>query len=44
MLLGDYPFVGKLPVTWPSAVAQEPINAGDAQTPLFPYGYGPTTP
>jgi beta-glucosidase len=40
VLFGDYPFVGKLPVTWPSAVSQEPINFGDGKTPLFPFGYG----
>jgi beta-glucosidase len=39
-LFGDYGFVGKLPVSWPSAVTQEPINTGDGKTPLFPYGYG----
>jgi len=42
VLFGDYPFTGKLPVSWPSAVSQEPINAGDGQTPLFPFGYGIT--
>jgi beta-glucosidase len=40
VLFGDYPFLGKLPVTWPNAVSQEPINNGDGKTPLFPYGYG----
>ena len=40
MLFGDYPFVGKLPVSWPSAVSQEPINAGDGKAPLFPLGFG----
>jgi beta-glucosidase len=33
-------FVGKLPVTWPSAVSAEPINSGDGKTALFPLGYG----
>lgn len=42
VLFGDYPFTGKLPVSWPSAASQEPINAGDGQTPLFPFGYGIT--
>jgi beta-glucosidase len=42
VLFGDYPFSGKLPVTWPNAVTQEPINNGDGQTPLFPFGYGIT--
>ncbi len=39
-LFGDYGFVGKLPVTWPNTVTQEPINDGDGQTGLFPLGYG----
>jgi beta-glucosidase len=39
MLFGDYAFTGKLPVTWPSAVSQEPINADDGKTPQFPFGY-----
>lgn len=40
VLFGDHPFVGRLPVSWPSAVSQEPINAGDGKAPLFPPGYG----
>ena len=35
-------FTGKLPVTWPRAVTDEPINAGDGKTALFPLGYGLT--
>jgi len=42
VLFGDFGFVGKLPVTWPNAVTQEPINSGDGQTGLFPLGYGIT--
>ena len=42
VLFGDYGFVGKLPVTWPNAVTQEPINIDDGQTGLFPFGYGVT--
>ena len=42
VLFGDYPFAGKLPVTWPNAVTQEPINSGDGKTGLFPFGYGLT--
>ncbi|HZM23204.1 MAG TPA: glycoside hydrolase family 3 N-terminal domain-containing protein [Anaerolineales bacterium] len=42
VLFGDYPFAGKLPVTWPNAVTQEPINSGDGKTGLFPFGYGIT--
>jgi beta-glucosidase len=44
VLFGSYPFAGKLPVSWPSAISQEPINAGDGKTPLFAFGYGLTTP
>jgi beta-glucosidase len=41
VLFGKRPFTGRLPVTWPRTVAQEPINVGDADyDPLFPYGYG----
>jgi beta-glucosidase len=35
-------FTGTLPVSWPKAVADEPINSGDGKTPLFPLGYGLT--
>jgi beta-glucosidase len=38
---GKRPFTGKLPVTWPRSVSQEPINIGDADYhPAFPYGWG----
>ena len=41
VLFGVAPFIGKLPVTWPRSVAQEPINVGDARyDPLFAYGFG----
>jgi beta-glucosidase len=40
VLFGDYNPTGKLPVTWMQSAAQQPINVGDGQTPLFPYGYG----
>jgi beta-glucosidase len=40
VLFGDHPFTGRLPVSWPAAVSQEPLNAGDGQPPLFPFGYG----
>ncbi|NEB81487.1 hypothetical protein G3I40_40695 [Streptomyces sp. SID14478] len=33
-------FSGRLPVSWPKAVADEPINAGDGKKALFPQGYG----
>jgi beta-glucosidase len=40
-LFGAQPFTGKLPVTWPRTLAQEPINVGDASyDPLYPYGWG----
>ena len=40
-LFGNHPYTGKLPVTWPRTVSQEPINIGDRQyDPLFPFGYG----
>jgi beta-glucosidase len=42
VLFGDYGFVGKLPVTWPNAVTQEPINLDDGKTGLFPFGFGIT--
>jgi beta-glucosidase len=35
-------FTGKLPVSWPTAVTDEPINNGDGKTPLFALGYGIT--
>ena len=43
-LFGARPFTGKLPVSWPRTLDQEPINVGDADyDPLFPYGFGLTT-
>ena len=43
-LFGVRPFTGKLPVSWPRTLAQEPINVGDPHyNPLYPYGYGLTT-
>jgi beta-glucosidase len=43
-LFGVRPFTGKLPVSWPRTLAQEPINVGDPNyNPLYPYGYGLTT-
>jgi beta-glucosidase len=44
VLYGRRPFVGKLPVTWPRTVAQEPINVGDQHyDPLYRYGFGLST-
>jgi beta-glucosidase len=43
-LFGVRPFTGKLPVSWPRTLSQEPINVGDPNyNPLYPYGYGLTT-
>ncbi|MDL4816103.1 glycoside hydrolase family 3 protein [Actinomadura opuntiae] len=42
VLFGDARPAGRLPVTWPRAGDQEPINLGDGKKPLFPYGYGLT--
>lgn len=40
-LFGARPFTGRLPVTWPRTLDQEPINIGDADyDPLFRYGFG----
>jgi beta-glucosidase len=40
-LFGRRPYTGKLPVTWPRTLAQEPINVGDANYhPLYPFGFG----
>ncbi len=41
VLFGTRPFTGRLSVTWPRSVDQEPINIGDAEyDPLYPYGWG----
>jgi beta-glucosidase len=46
VLLGDHPFTGKLPYTWPRSNAQLPININNSvdktgcDAPLFPFGYG----
>jgi beta-glucosidase len=43
-LFGVRPFTGKLPMTWPRTLAQEPINVGDENyDPLFPFGFGLST-
>jgi beta-glucosidase len=40
-LFGRTSYTGKLPVTWPRSLDQEPINVGDANyDPLFPFGWG----
>jgi len=44
VLYGRSPFTGKLPVSWPRTVAQEPINVGDRHyNPLYRYGFGLST-
>ncbi|MEU6952820.1 glycoside hydrolase family 3 N-terminal domain-containing protein [Streptomyces sp. NPDC045714] len=44
VLYGRRAFTGQLPVTWPKAAAQLPINVGDTTyDPQFPYGWGLTT-
>ena len=41
VLFGERPFTGRLPMTWPRTLEQEPINVGDPDYhPLFPYGFG----
>jgi beta-glucosidase len=41
VLFGKAGFTGRLPVSWPRSVDQEPINVGDANyDPLYPYGWG----
>jgi beta-glucosidase len=41
VLFGDKPFTGRLPQSWPRALAQEPINVGDAAyDPQYPFGWG----
>jgi beta-glucosidase len=41
VLFGAADFTGRLPVTWPRSVSQEPINVGDADyDPLYPFGWG----
>ncbi|MFF7534309.1 glycoside hydrolase family 3 N-terminal domain-containing protein [Streptomyces bobili] len=42
VLFGDHAPTGKLPMTWMRGASQQPINDGDGQTPLFPYGHGLT--
>jgi beta-glucosidase len=42
-LFGRTPYTGKLPVSWPKTLEQEPINVGEpGYDPLFPFGYGLT--
>jgi beta-glucosidase len=40
-LFGKRPYGGRLPMTWPRSLDQEPINVGDRRyDPLYPFGYG----
>jgi beta-glucosidase len=40
-LFGATPYDGRLPVSWPRLVDDEPLNVGDPDyDPLFPYGFG----
>jgi beta-glucosidase len=40
-LFGVRPFNGRLPVSWPRTLSQEPINKGDANyDPLYRFGWG----
>ncbi|WP_193609800.1 glycoside hydrolase family 3 N-terminal domain-containing protein [Nocardioides lijunqiniae] len=41
VLLGEVPFTGQLPLTWPASADQVPVNVGDAAyDPAFAYGWG----
>lgn len=40
VLFGKRRFTGRLPVSWPRTLSQEPINVGDGKKPLFPFGFG----
>jgi beta-glucosidase len=41
VLFGERAFTGRLPMTWPRTIDQEPINIGDEDyDPLYPYGHG----
>ncbi|MBE1537748.1 glycoside hydrolase family 3 protein [Actinomadura algeriensis] len=42
VLFGKVAPTGRLPVTWMSDAGQQPINRGDGEKPLFPFGYGLT--
>jgi beta-glucosidase len=42
VLFGDHDFRGKLSYSWPGADCQTPLNLGDGEAPLFPYGHGLT--
>ncbi|MFI5690679.1 glycoside hydrolase family 3 N-terminal domain-containing protein [Kribbella sp. NPDC051586] len=44
VLFGKVPFSGRLPVSWPRAEDQQPLNVGDASyDPQYPFGWGLTT-
>jgi beta-glucosidase len=40
-IFGKRSYSGRLPVTWPRSLDQEPINVGDRRyDPLYPFGHG----
>jgi beta-glucosidase len=40
-VFGRLPYIGRLPLTWPRTLEQEPINVGDASyDALYPFGFG----
>ncbi|MGW7679441.1 glycoside hydrolase family 3 N-terminal domain-containing protein [Kribbella sp. NPDC054772] len=44
VLFGKRPFSGRLPVSWPRAEDQQPLNVGDANyNPQYPFGWGLST-
>ncbi len=43
VLFGAVPASGRLPATWMRSADQLPINDGDGQDALFPYGFGLST-
>ncbi|MGD8175064.1 glycoside hydrolase family 3 protein [Marinimicrobium sp. ARAG 43.8] len=36
----NHDFLGRLSFSWPARADQTPLNRGDGQIPLFPYGFG----
>lgn len=42
VLFGKVAPTGTLPVSWPASATQQPVNAGDGRSPLFPLGAGLT--
>jgi beta-glucosidase len=44
VLFGDHNPAARLPVTWMTDAAQQPINDGDGKPSAFPYGFGLSYP